>query len=87
MTDFADAYYRASRDFSGVAGALESAGFVDDVQSAIDTALAAMKSESDRLANVGVNYVKGNLAEVWHAETLKVYCLKESVKGMGWALD
>lgn len=72
MTEFADAYFRASKDFSGVGGALESASFVADVQSAIDNALAAMKKESDRLSNVGVNYVKGNIAEFWHAETLKV---------------
>lgn len=72
MSDFSDAYFRANKDIAGVGGALESAAFVNDVQSAIDAALAAMKIESDRLANVGVNYVKGNLAEVWHAETLKV---------------
>ena len=72
MSDFSDAYFRANKDIAGVGGALESAAFVNDVQSAIDAALAAMKIESDRLVNVGVNYVKGNLAEVWHAETLKV---------------
>ncbi len=72
MSDFADAYFRASKDFSGVSGALESAGYIADVQSAIDTALAAMAKEAERRANVGVDYVKGNIAEVWHAETLKV---------------
>lgn len=72
MSDFSDAYFRASKDIAGVGGALESAAFVNDVQLAIDAALAAMKIESDRLTNVGVNYVKGNLAEIWHAETLKV---------------
>lgn len=72
MSDFSDAYFRASKDIAGVGGALESAAFVNDVQSAIDAALAAMKIESDRLTNVGVNYVKGNLAEIWHAETLNV---------------
>ena len=72
MSEFADAYFRASKDFSGVSGALESTGFVSDVQSAIDTALAAMAKEAERRANVGVDYVKGNIAEVWHAETIKV---------------
>lgn len=72
MSEFADAYFRASKDFSGVSGALESAGFVSDVQSALDSALAAMAKEAERRANVGVDYVKGNIAEVWHAETLNV---------------
>jgi hypothetical protein len=72
MADFADAYNKASRDFSGVAGAVESAGFVSDVQVSIDAALDALKKEAERRANVGVDYVKGNIAEVWHAKTLNV---------------
>jgi hypothetical protein len=72
MTDFADAYYRASKDFSGVPGALESASFVNEVQVSIDEALKALKKEAECRAKVGVNYVKGFIAEVWHAETLKV---------------
>lgn len=72
MTDFADAYYSASRDFSGVAGAQESAEFVNDVQSAIDKAVEALKTEAERRANVDANYVKGHIAEVWHSETLKI---------------
>jgi hypothetical protein len=72
MSNFADAYFSASKDFSAVGGALESTAFVNDVQVAINSALLAMKRESVRLANVDVNYVKGNLAEFWHAETLKV---------------
>lgn len=72
MTDFADAFYRASKDFSGVMGSLESADFVNDVQVAIDVALEALMKEADRRTNVGVDYVKGHIAEVWHAETLKV---------------
>ncbi len=72
METFAESYYRASKDFSGVSGALESAAYVNDVQSAIDTALLALQKESERRQNVAVDYVKGNLAEVWHAETLRV---------------
>lgn len=84
MSDFSDAYFRASKDIAGVGGALESAAFVNDVQSVIDAALAAMKIESDRLANVGVNYVKGNLAEIWHAETLNVTAVAKGNEGV-WA--
>jgi len=72
MTDFADAYYKASKDFSGVAGSLQSTSFVNEVQVTVDAALEALKREAERRANVGVDYVKGNIAEVWHAETLKV---------------
>lgn len=72
MTAFEDAYYRSCKDFAGVGGALQSAAFVSDVQAAIDTAVDELAKEAARRANVGVNYVKGNLAEVWHAETLNV---------------
>lgn len=72
MGEFSDAYYRASKDFSGLSGSLESASFVNDVQSAIDDALSALAREAERRASVKVDYVKGNIAEVWHAETLKV---------------
>lgn len=77
MTDFADAYYRASRDFSGVAGALESAGFVNDVQVTIDAALEALKKEAERRANVGVNYVKGNIARGVACRNTKGFCRGE----------
>lgn len=69
---FADAYYRSSKDFVGVVGALESAAFVNEVQAALDTAVETLAKEAARRANVAVDYVKGNLAEVWHAETLNV---------------
>ena len=72
METFAESFYRASKDFSGVSGALESAAYVNDVESAIDSALFALRKESERRQNVAVDYVKGNLAEVWHAETLKI---------------
>lgn len=72
MTEFAQGYHRASKDFAGVAGSLASADFVNEVQSALDSALDALKQEAERRANVDVHYVKGHLAEVWHAETLKV---------------
>lgn len=72
MGEFSDSFYKASKDFSGVSGAQESATYVNDVQSAIDSALMALQKESVRRQNVAAGYVKGNLAEVWHAETLKV---------------
>lgn len=72
MTDFVDAYYKASSDFAGIASALESAEFVNNVQVTLDNAVEALKKEAERRANVGIDYVKGNIAEVWHAETLKV---------------
>lgn len=72
MVEFADAFYKASRDFSGAAGSLSSSSFVNDVEDSIDEALYALKKEAERRANVDIGYVKGHIAEVWHAETLKV---------------
>lgn len=72
MGVFSDSFYKASKDFSGVSGAQEAATYVNDVQSAIDSALLALQKESQRRQNVHVNFAKGNIAEVWHAETFKV---------------
>lgn len=71
MSEFKEAYRDASKYYSG-ACALESAKFVDEVQKAVDEAVLALKKEAVRLDNVSVNFTKGNLAEVWHSETLKV---------------
>jgi hypothetical protein len=84
MTAFEDAYYRSSRDFAGVSGALHSAEFVSEVQAAIDKAVEALAQEATRRANVAVDYVKGNLAEVWHAETLNVSAVVNSQDNV-WA--
>lgn len=72
MAEFADAFWRASRDQAASQGANLSREFVNQVQTSLDEAIAALQREAERRANVDVNYVKGNLAEVWHAETLKV---------------
>jgi hypothetical protein len=84
MTAFEDAYYRSSKDFAGVSGALQSAVFVSDVQVAIDKAVEALAKEATHRTNVAADYTKGNLAEVWHAETLNVSAV---VKGQDrvWA--
>ncbi|YCH32320.1 hypothetical protein M1D48_10020 [Erwinia sp. D4-22] len=72
MTVFTDAYYQARKSAPVMAGAAGSAAFVESVESTIDTALQALNKEAVRRSNVGVDYVKGHLAEVWHAETLKI---------------
>lgn len=70
--EFADAYFKANKDFAGLSGALASEAYVSDVQSALDSAILALQKEAERRQHVAADYVKGNLAEVWHAETLKV---------------
>jgi len=85
MSAFADAYYRSSKDFAGVTGALESADFVSEVQVAIDIAVEALAKEAARRTNVAADYVKGNLAEVWHAETLNVSAVAKGQDNV-WAL-
>ncbi len=72
MTEFSDAYNRASRDFSGIFGAGESVNYVSEVQHAIENACDALKKEAERRKNVDINYTKGFLAEIWHSETLKI---------------
>lgn len=72
MAEFAAAFWRASRDQAANQGATLSEAYVDQVQTSLDEAIAALQREAARRAKVEVHFVKGHLAEVWHAETLKV---------------
>ena len=64
-------YEHVLNDVGGVAGTVESSEYVIRVEMAVDSAVQALKKEADHRANVSEDYLKGWLAEQWHAETLK----------------
>ena len=72
MNQFEKGYKRVLNNMGGVAGTIESTEYVAKVETAIDSALQALKQEATHRANVSDDYLKGWLAEQWHAETLKV---------------
>lgn len=72
MSEFQEEYARVIDNIGGVAGTFESSEYVSNVQKAVDKAIDALRREAAHRANVDEHYLKGWLAEQWHAETLKV---------------
>ncbi|WP_156932864.1 hypothetical protein [Desulfonatronum lacustre] len=66
-------YFRSVNDQSGgTLGTFHGTNYIQEVESAINNANRALQNEASHRSNVSVDYLKGWLAEQWHAETLKV---------------
>ena len=72
MNHFNKAFENALKNSGGISGTHESIEFVEKVDSAIDIAIKALNREAAHRINVSEDYLKGWLAEQWHAETLNV---------------
>ena len=72
MSTFQDGYGRMVDNIGGVAGTSGGSHYANQVQDAVDNAIEAIRREATHRANVPEDYLKGWLAEQWHAETLKV---------------
>lgn len=72
MTEFEKKYKQVLNNAGGVSGTMDGIEFSSSVQDAVDHAIYKLQTESDRLKNVPIDYVKGNLAEQWHAETFNI---------------
>ena len=71
MDSFEDVYSRVLDNMGGVLGTMESSRYASQVESAVEHALEALQKEAEHRSNVSEDYLKGWLAEQWHAETLK----------------
>jgi len=72
MNQFQEGYTRVLDNIGGVAGTLESSAYATEIEEAVDLAIDALQREAAHRANVSADYLKGWLAEQWHAETLKI---------------
>lgn len=72
MNNFQRTYQQVINNIGGVAGTTEGADYAYKVQDAVDLAIDSLRKEADHRINVSPDYLKGWLAEQWHAETLKV---------------
>lgn len=78
MKSFRRSYTDFTNDAGSIIGGIESAEYVSKVEEAIDMAVHALRGEAARRTNVSEDYLKGWLAEQWHAETLKISGLARS---------
>jgi hypothetical protein len=72
MSNFKDGFSKSINNIGGISGSFEGTGYASNVQTAIDDAIHSLKTEATHRENVSADYLKGWLAEQWHAETLKV---------------
>lgn len=72
MSEFYTAYKRVLDNAGGVLGISESIDYASSVQQSVDNAISALRHTADHRKNVDTDYLKGWLAEQWHAETLKI---------------
>ena len=72
MKSFQDGYNRVLDNIGGIEGSFEGGQYAKKVEEAVNNAIDALRNEATHRQNVGIDYLKGWLAEQWHAETLKV---------------
>jgi hypothetical protein len=72
MNSFEDDYYSVLNNMGGILGTREAAQYAEGVQSSLDNAIEMLRREATHRANVPEDYLKGWLAEQWHAGTLNV---------------
>jgi hypothetical protein len=72
MSIFNKKYEQTLNSIGGTLGTNEGMVYSDNIQVAIEEAVCALQTEANRCTNVEVAYLKGWLAEQWHAETFIV---------------
>lgn len=74
MSEFSKKYLQTLNSIGGTLGTSEGKVYSQDIEVAIEKAVNALQNESIRRTNVNADYLKGWLAEQWHAETFNVNC-------------
>ena len=69
MSNFKDGFSKSINNIGGISGSFEGTGYASNVQTAIDDAIHSLNTEATHRENVSADYLKGWLAEQWHAET------------------
>lgn len=72
METFKEEYQRVLNNIGGVHGTVVSAEYAANVQEALDKAVKELDSMAAQKSNVEIHYLKGFLAEPWHAGAFNV---------------
>lgn len=71
MSDFKKNFDKTLGNIGGAQGNLEGNLYSGKVQTSVDEAIKALQNKANHLENVDEKWLKGWLAEQWHAKTLK----------------
>lgn len=80
MNDFKRGFAQGAQAVGGFAGAVEAGKWVDGVESATDQAAADMRAIAAQYQGVDPHYLKGFLAEAWHAGTFNIDAARRQVE-------
>ncbi len=72
MSEFEQSFKSATNAFGGTFGTSQGEIYAKNIENAIGNAHRILLGEANHRVNVSEDYLKGWLAEQWHAETLKV---------------
>ena len=71
MSTFKEAYKKTCESQGAFSGSIDGDNYINNIDAAIDKAFDQI-SEIGK-TNKGIHFVKGDIAEPWHAETAKIY--------------
>lgn len=72
MSDFKKSFEDTLINIGGVQGNLQGESYSSEVQKSVEDAIAALQNKADHLVNVDEKWLKGWLAEQWHAKTFEI---------------
>lgn len=84
MQDFQRIFQSTIENSSGLFGAVESGIYVSKVETSIEDAVSLINKIATENINKGEHFLKGDIAEAWHAGTLLVDAARQSRQGI-WA--
>ncbi|CAG7614362.1 hypothetical protein PAESOLCIP111_01701 [Paenibacillus solanacearum] len=71
-SDFETSFRLGAEAWAGSQGASYGAQYTNNVEQAIRQATDALRQMGDSTGNKGLDYAKGDIAEIWHAETFNI---------------
>lgn len=72
MTEFNHQYRKYFEAWSGGYGSSEGATYIKEIEDAIKSSTKVFQDFMKNNDNKGIDYLKGDMAEYWHAETIKI---------------
>lgn len=72
MTEFNQQYHRYFEAWSGGYGSIEGDTYIEGIEEAIKSSSKVFQDFMNNNYNKGTDYLKGDIAEYWHSETLKI---------------
>ena len=72
MDTFQEGYQLILNNIGGVQGTVESAEYAANIKDAVNNAVKNIDSMAEQKENISVDYLKGWLAEPYHADTFNI---------------